>query len=95
MTGEEKTEEIKDLYADNQSSDQLLKLLDQMGNPCKQILSGFYYEEKSMKELLTEFDYENEQVLRNRKSRCMKKLKEMIVANPGLLNTLKSLTVYE
>lgn len=48
-----------------------------------------------MKELLTEFKYENEQVLRNRKSRCMKKLKELIAANPGLLNTLKSHTVYE
>jgi len=95
MTGEEKTEEVRDLYADNQASDQLLKILDQVGNPCKQILTGFYYEEKSMKELLTEFDYENEQVLRNRKSRCMKKLKEMIAANPGLLNTLKSHTVYE
>jgi RNA polymerase sigma factor (sigma-70 family) len=95
MTGEDKSDEIKELYADSQASDQLLKMLDQVGNPCKQILTGFYFEEKSMKELLSEFNYENEQVLRNRKSRCMKKLKELIKANPGLLNTLKSHTVYE
>lgn len=95
MTGEEKTEEMLDLYADSHASGELLKILDQVGHPCKQILTGFYYEDKSMKELLAEFDYENEQVLRNRKSRCMKKLKEMIAANPGLLNILKSHTVYE
>ncbi|MGZ5247996.1 MAG: hypothetical protein ACXWCR_12885, partial [Flavitalea sp.] len=71
------------------------KVLEQIGDQCKKILTGFYYEEKSMKELLVEFSYENEQVLRNRKSRCMKKLKNLIVANANLLNMLKSCLLYE
>ena len=76
-------------------SNEIAKLMDQIGSPCKEILTGFYYEDKSMKELLTQFDYENEQVLRNRKSRCLKKLKEIIASNTQLLQTLKSSLFYE
>ncbi len=70
-------------------------LMQQIGNTCKQILTGFYYDDKSMKELLQEFEYENEQVLRNKKSKCMKKLKELIMTNTNLLYQLKNLSNYE
>ncbi len=73
----------------------LQKLLEQVGEPCQRILTGFYYEDKSMKEMLSEFNYENEQVLRNRKSRCMKKLKELLFTDSSLLKNLKSLSLYE
>lgn len=95
MVGAEKTELIPDLLMDTQMDDKLMQVLEQVGQPCKKILTGFYYEEKSMKELLAEFAYENEQVLRNRKSRCMKKLKELLVSNIDLLTTLKSHFIYE
>ncbi len=95
MNGEDKEMEIPDAFFNKQNNTDLLKLLNEIGDTCKKILTGFYYEDKSMKELLIAFDYENEQVLRNKKSRCMKKLKELIENNTILLQNLKSIPIYE
>lgn len=70
-------------------------LFDQVGDVCKNILIGFYYEEKSMKDLLSEFDFKNEQVLRNRKALCMKKLKELLAGNKELMQILLTDMNYE
>jgi RNA polymerase sigma factor (sigma-70 family) len=95
MDGGDKTEEPLHTFFDTQNTNALQEVLEQVGETCKKILTGFYYEDKSMKELLTEFNYENEQVLRNRKSRCMKKMKELLSTNKELLRTLKPLSIYE
>jgi RNA polymerase sigma factor (sigma-70 family) len=95
MTLEEKIEEPLQPELNKNDANALHNLLEQIGNPCKKILTGFYYEDKSMKDLLTEFNYENEQVLRNKKSRCMKKLKEILTTNNNLLRTLNPLSLYE
>lgn len=64
----------------------LEKALSQLGEVCKTILTGYYYEDKSIKDLLPQFDYENEQVLRNKKCKCMKKLKDLLSKNSSLVN---------
>jgi RNA polymerase sigma factor (sigma-70 family) len=69
-------------------------IFSQVGDVCTQILTGYYYEDLSMRQLLERFDYENEQVLRNRKSKCMKKLKELLLTNNNLLEQFKTLCVY-
>jgi RNA polymerase sigma factor (sigma-70 family) len=70
------------------------KIFDEVGDICTQILIGYYYEDLSMKELLLKFNYENEQVLRNRKSKCMKKLKELLTVNKQLSEQFKTLCIY-
>lgn len=70
-------------------------MFKQVGEICSKILIGFYYENSSMKNLLQKFHFENEQVLRNRKARCMKKLKKLLAEQPELLQQLKILSVYE
>lgn len=82
-------------FTDQVNTNALEMVMEKVGDPCWKILRGIYYENKSMKELLLDFNYENEQVLRNRKSRCMKKLKELISNDIALLNSLKSLLIYE
>lgn len=77
--------------ADKEERDRLIALVDQLGDTCKKILLLFYYEGRSMKEIWEELDYESEQVVRNKKHKCMKKLEEMINANPSIKNTLKNL----
>jgi RNA polymerase sigma factor (sigma-70 family) len=67
----------------------------EIGDTCKSILKGFYYEELSMKDLLKRFNYESEQALRNRKSLCMKKIKDILQKNNTLLNSFKNLLFYE
>lgn len=51
-----------------------------MENPCSRLLSLFYWERKNMKEIAGIMNYKNEQVAKNRKSSCMKKLKERLIA---------------
>jgi len=74
-----------------QSSGQLLKLMESLGENCKKILLQFYYEERSMKEIVTTLNYENEQVVRNKKSKCLKKLAEMMSSDPQLYQQFKTL----
>jgi RNA polymerase sigma factor (sigma-70 family) len=91
---DEADESTTPVWEDGQT-DALEKVMNQIGDTCKKILIGVYYEDKSMKELLDEFNYENEQVLRNRKSRCMKKLRELISNDTNLFKKLKSFLIYE
>ena len=77
------------------NTDVIQTLFKQVGEVCSKILIGFYYENSSMKNLLQRFHFDNEQVLRNRKSRCMKKLKKLLTDQPELLQQLKILSIYE
>jgi RNA polymerase sigma factor (sigma-70 family) len=70
---------------------QMMKIMDDLGETCKKILLMFYYENLSMKDILARLDYENEQVVRNKKYKCLKQLEQMIAANPNLKQTLKNL----
>lgn len=95
MDGEETITPAETAFFDKDAIRGLHLLLGEIGDLCKKLLTGFYYEDKSMKELLLEFDYENEQVLRNKKSKCMKKLKDLLITNPTLKNNLNPISLYE
>lgn len=69
----------------------LIGLVEQLGESCKKILVLFYYGELSMKEILERTDYESEQVVRNKKYKCLKKLEAMINEKPAIKQTLKTL----
>ena len=69
----------------------LMKVIDELGDACKKILLLFYYENQSMKEILTSVDYENEQVVRNKKYKCLKRLEELLTENKSLYHQLKNL----
>ncbi|MBC3757306.1 sigma-70 family RNA polymerase sigma factor [Hyunsoonleella sp. SJ7] len=51
-----------------------------LGQPCKQLLRTFYFEKKSLRDISIELNIE-ETTARNKKYRCMKKLKSMIVGS--------------
>lgn len=68
----------------------VVQLVEQLGDACHKILMAFYYENLSMREILSLLPYENEQVVRNKKSKCLKQLKEMIKTRPDILNSLKT-----
>jgi RNA polymerase sigma factor (sigma-70 family) len=73
--------------AEREKKKQVLLLLDQAGEMCKKILLLFYFQEMSMKEMLAHLPYDNEQVIRNKKSKCLQKLSEQLKNNPSLLNS--------
>jgi RNA polymerase sigma factor (sigma-70 family) len=77
------------------NTETIQEIFEHVGEICSRILVGFYYDKSSIKDLLQRFNYQNEQVLRNRKARCMKKLKKLLTDKPDLLHQLKILSVYE
>lgn len=87
--------EIEAAYAPaielREASRQLQELLAGLGDNCKKILLLFYFEKRSIREILTELPYENEQVVRNKKGKCLKKLDELIRSQPALAQHLKTL----
>lgn len=86
--------ELRDVFFDKEMQQTLENLYKKIGNTCRDILKGFYYDDLSMKELLQKFNYENEQVLRNKKSMCMKKIKTVLQENKSLTDTFKNLLIY-
>jgi RNA polymerase sigma factor (sigma-70 family) len=81
---------LSDSLEKKEARGQLMTIVDSLGETCKKILVLFYYEKKSMGEILSVLNYENEQVVRNKKYKCMKKLEELIEGRPGLREQLKS-----
>ncbi len=73
-----------------QTKEGLMAVIGELGDNCKKILLLFYFENKSMKEILAELPYENEQVVRNKKSKCLKKLEQIISGNTTLHRQLKN-----
>lgn len=70
---------------------ELMKIMDQLGETCKKILLLYYYENLSMKEILKLLNYENEQVVRNKKYKCLKRLEELVTENKSIYHQLKNL----
>ncbi len=66
-------------------------LFDMLGDKCKQLLLLVYYEDLSMSDVVKRMpDYQNEQVVRNKKYKCMKQLEQMINEDEYLRNQLKN-----
>jgi RNA polymerase sigma factor (sigma-70 family) len=84
---------IADYISGRESRVEILKIIEALGDSCKNILLLYYYENLSMKEILERTEYENEQVVRNKKYKCLKQLEQMITKDPliytKLLNALE------
>jgi RNA polymerase sigma factor (sigma-70 family) len=74
---------------------QLMELVNSLGETCKKILLAFYFENLAMKDILKLLDYENEQVVRNKKYKCLKQMEQMMTEQPNLAKNLKSILLYE
>jgi RNA polymerase sigma factor (sigma-70 family) len=88
-------EDVSHLIVNREMKSQLMQLVDKLGEACKKILLAFYFENLPMREILKSLDYENEQVVRNKKYKCLKQLEQMLTGQPGLVKNLKSALLYE
>jgi RNA polymerase sigma factor (sigma-70 family) len=92
-SGREQTEEdISELISEWEKKKQLRDLVYELGEPCRKLLMLFYYENLSMKEILSYLPYENEQVVRNKKYKCLQQLTEIMKQNPLIAGQLNELT---
>ncbi|AFL85028.1 RNA polymerase sigma factor, sigma-70 family [Belliella baltica DSM 15883] len=68
----------------------ILSLFESIGQKCKSILISFYYENLSMKDIMEKEDFSSEQVLRNKKYKCLKSLIEKVNGNEILAKSVKN-----
>lgn len=72
-------------HLDTEAQEEQVQLLQraiaQLGEQCKKLLMLFYYEGKKLNTILQETSYENKDVVKSQKSRCLKQLKHMIKTN--------------
>jgi RNA polymerase sigma factor (sigma-70 family) len=79
---EEAELDVSQYIADREIKQQFLGVLEKLGEPCKKLLTLFYYENLPMKDIVHHLHYENEQVVRNKKYKCLQSLTEMVKQNP-------------
>jgi len=54
--------------------------LKELGEPCKTLLTQFYYFKKSLQELAEQLNYNNTDTVKTQKYKCLKRLKLLAVA---------------
>ena len=95
-TGQPDTEPgIEKIISSREARRQIFDIIESLGEVCKKILLAFYYENLSIADILTRLDYQNEQVVRNKKAKCMKSLEEKFDADPALAQQFKSALQYD
>lgn len=62
----------------------LVQLLERLGADCQRILRLYYFDRLRMKQIAPRMGFANEQVAKNKKSTCLKRLKNMLAENPNL-----------
>ena len=83
---------INEWINESEKKRQLRDLVFKLGEPCRKLLMLFYYENLSMKEILNYLPYENEQVVRNKKYKCLQQLTELMKNHPSIAVSLNETT---
>ncbi len=68
---------------------QVMKVMSAVGEQCKELLIATIYHDQSMKEIVSQGKYSNEQIARNKKYKCLKHLREILQEQPELIKVLK------
>jgi RNA polymerase sigma factor (sigma-70 family) len=86
---------IERMISGREARQQIFHIIESLGEVCKKILVAFYYENLSIAEILARLDYQNEQVVRNKKAKCMKSLEDKFNVDPALAQKFKSALQYD
>jgi len=86
--------DVSHFVAGREAKSMVMAMMDKLGDVCEKILVAFYYDDLPMKDILVQVDYQNEQVLRNKKYKCLKSLELMLDANPELARQFKNALTY-
>lgn len=79
-----------DILIKDEESNLVAQMLNQIGKDCKQILLFFYFEKNKMSEIADKMNLANQQVAKNKKSNCMKKLKSLVKDSDFFKNNFKN-----
>lgn len=73
---------ILDILEDNDRNQLVAQGLQHLGEDCRKVLQLYYFERRKMKGIASTMGYSGEQVAKNKKSRCLRKLREWVLAQP-------------
>lgn len=77
--------EVIELDIDSTTEEQqlLAKYFGQIGDSCQELLKMYYYRGFTIKEMVEHSDYKDENTVKSYKSRCLKKLRELVTISPN------------
>lgn len=82
---EKQFEEIEDnVFAEmltNEKTEMLKQIVFQLGENCRRILAYYYYDRMRMEQIAERMGYKNQQVAKNKKSKCLRALRELADKN--------------
>ncbi len=87
--------DVSDSIAQTESLNYIMELFQKLGEKCQQVLHLFYFEELPMKEICEQLDFSSEQVLRNKKYKCLKTLIEITKSSPEIHQNLQKALRHE
>lgn len=82
-------EEHIPLYEIRERNQVIMTLLKSLNDDCRKVIQLFYYYEMKMAQIKEAMGFASEQVAKNKKSHCLKKLREIVRGNPQYLETLR------
>ncbi|GAB4417884.1 MAG: hypothetical protein OHK0039_28730 [Bacteroidia bacterium] len=74
---------------ENERDNLLIRLIGQLKTECRSILLLTYYERMRTREIIKIMNISNEQVARNKRSKCMNSLRKMIQQHPHMKENLR------
>lgn len=81
-------EALPNWMLEGESKAAIQRLLSTLGQACQKVLVDNIYFGYDMRAIARRMNFSNEQVARNKKHRCLKKLKQLIQEQPELLHEL-------
>ena len=79
-------ESFEDKDTDTQKMEVAMQIVAMLGEPCKTLLTLFYYEKLSMKEIAERLGYSGEYTAKAQKYKCIERGKKMLTEKLKLLN---------
>ena len=74
---------------ENEKEERILELFDQLGEQCREVLIYSIFYGYSMDEIYKKMGYENAQIARNKKYKCVKRLKKLLENREDIRQLLK------
>lgn len=81
-------EDFTALLSNDEKRNRIMDLLNKLEEECRNILYYFYYDRLSMLEIAQRMGLSSDQAAKNKKYKCMKKLREMVLTNPVIKKSL-------
>lgn len=69
----------------------VMNILENIGDPCKQLLINYYYEQMSMKEIAGKMKYSNEKSAKTQKFKCLQRFIDYIEKRSDVKHSLNEL----